>query len=71
MAHGLTKEEMAKAFESEDRMTFEQFLSVIERQDGKSAGAVRVSLGLVTTFADVFRFVAFAQGLLDKRAEQL
>lgn len=66
VAHGLTQEEMAEAFKNSDRMTFEQFLSVLERKDGKSAGAVRVSLGLVTNFTDVYRFWRFAQGFVNQ-----
>ncbi len=66
VAHGLTKEDMEKAFKSEERMIFEQFLSVIERSDGKSAGAVRISLGIVSNFADVHQFLLFAQSFLDK-----
>ena len=66
VAHGLTKAEMQEAFKNDERMTFEQFLAVLERADGKSAGAVRVSLGLASNFADVYRFVQFARGLLDK-----
>ena len=40
-------------------MTLPRFLQVIHHR-GKSAGAIRVSLGLVSNFADVERFVAFA-----------
>ena len=50
-------------------MTFDEFLSVLEQQDGKSAGAVRVSLGMVTNFADVFRFSEFVRSLLDRKSE--
>ena len=71
VAHGLTQAEMERAFGSEGRMTFEQFLAVLERSDGKSAGAVRVSLGLVTNFADVHRMVRFARGLADRPASSL
>ena len=66
VAHGLTREEMAEGFKNRERMTFEQFLTVLERRGDKSAGAVRVSLGLVTNFADVCRFLRFAQGFLDQ-----
>lgn len=69
VAHGLTKEEMEQAFK--ERMTFEQFLNVLEHSGGKSAGAVRVSLGVVSNFADVYRFVEFARTLLDRRAESI
>lgn len=33
--------------------------------DGKTTGAARASIGLVTTFADVYRFWQFAEGLCD------
>ncbi|MEE9248390.1 MAG: aminotransferase class V-fold PLP-dependent enzyme [Dehalococcoidia bacterium] len=71
VAHGLTKEEMAEGFKNEKRMTFEQFLTVLDGMGHKSAGAVRVSLGLVTNFADVYRFMQFAQGFLDKTAGEI
>jgi selenocysteine lyase/cysteine desulfurase len=32
--------------------------------DGKSTGAVRVSLGLVSNLADVTRFLDFARGFI-------
>ena len=32
--------------------------------DGKSSGAVRVSVGLASNYADVARFLEFARGLL-------
>ena len=71
MAHGLTEEDMAAAFEDSERMTFEQFLTVLERIGGKSAGAVRISLGLASNFEDVYRVVEFARGLLDRKASQV
>ena len=71
VAHGLTREEMEEAFRNAERMTFDQFLAVIERVGGKSAGAVRVSLGLATNFDDVYRFVDFARGFLDREAAQV
>jgi hypothetical protein len=39
---------------------------VIQHRGGKSAGAIRVSLGLVSNFADVYRFVQFARGFRDQ-----
>ncbi|MEC9280081.1 MAG: cysteine desulfurase, partial [Chloroflexota bacterium] len=68
-AHGLTKEDMAIAFQDDGHMTFDEFLSVLEQQDGKRAGAVRVSLGVVTNFADGFRFSEFVRSLLDRKSE--
>jgi len=45
----------------EDRLTVDDFRSCI---DGKSAGAVRISVGMVTNFNDIQGFLAFARGLL-------
>ncbi len=59
---GLSTEEMAAAFKDKDRSRYEEFLHVI---DGKTTGAARVSLGLVSTFADVFRFREFAGSFRD------
>lgn len=71
IAHGLTKEEMEEGFKNEERMTFEQFLDVIEGFGGKSAGAVRISLGTVSNLDDVSAVVDFARSLLDKKASTL
>jgi selenocysteine lyase/cysteine desulfurase len=45
----------------EDRLTVDDFRSCI---DGKSSGAVRISIGMVTNFNDIQGFLAFARGLL-------
>ena len=52
-------------------MTFEQFLMVLEDRDGKSAGAVRISMGLATNFADVYQFWTFAQSFIDQTAGEV
>jgi selenocysteine lyase/cysteine desulfurase len=57
MALGLEKDELDTCFAGSDsRMTFDQFRQCI---DGKSTGAVRVSVGLVSNFADVEAFLDF------------
>jgi hypothetical protein len=48
---------MAAAFKGKDRLRYEEFLLVI---DWKTSGAARVSIGLGTTFGDVYRFWEFA-----------
>ena len=45
----------------EDRLTVDDFRSCI---DGKSSGAVRISIGMVTNFNDIQGVLAFARGLL-------
>lgn len=66
IALGLSAGELATCFRQtsqHDRFTVDDFRLCI---DGKSSGAVRVSLGLVSNFADVYHFIQFAQGLLDQ-----
>jgi molybdenum cofactor sulfurtransferase len=61
-ALGLSRDELVACFrEAGDHLAYEEFRRCI---DGKSSGAVRVSLGLVSNFADVHRFVEFARGFL-------
>jgi selenocysteine lyase/cysteine desulfurase len=43
-------------------MTYDDFRLCI---DGKSTGAVRVSVGIVTNFEDVYRFLEFAKRFLN------
>lgn len=71
IAHGLTQAEMEEGFKNKERMTFEHFIAVLEQVGGKSAGAVRVSLGLASDFSDVYRFLHFAAGFLDRDASEV
>ena len=66
MAEGLSESDMLAAIEAGGDMTLPRFLQVIQHRGGKSAGAIRVSLGLVTNFSDVWRFLRFAADLRDQ-----
>ena len=58
---GESQDTLPKVFKGEG-ITWDQFLADLGMQSG---GAVRVSLGLVTNFADVYRLVEFARTFLD------
>jgi molybdenum cofactor sulfurtransferase len=65
VALGISRVELDVCFTSPDhadRLTLDDFRLCI---DGKSTGAVRISVGLVTNFADVQAFLQFCEGLLD------
>src|SRR5215468_4367450 len=64
LAEGLTEDDVLAALD-EGEMTLPRFLRVIQHRGGKSAGAIRVSLGLVSNLADVDTFVRFAASLRD------
>ncbi len=65
-AEGLTAEDMRAAVSEDADITLPRFLQIMEHRSGKSAGAIRVSLGLASNFADVERFLKFAAGLRDQ-----
>jgi hypothetical protein len=51
----MVREDLAAVFRHKGRITYEQFLHVI---DDRKQGALRVSVGLATNFSDVYqRFV--------------
>jgi selenocysteine lyase/cysteine desulfurase len=64
VALGISRVELDVCFTSpdhEDRLSVDDFRLCI---DGKSSGAVRISVGMVTNFNDIQEFLAFARGLL-------
>jgi selenocysteine lyase/cysteine desulfurase len=61
LALGLSREELQKCFgDAPADMTWEDLRHCV---DPKAAGAVRVSLGLVSNFADAYAFAEFVEGL--------
>jgi hypothetical protein len=47
-------------------LSLPHFVQVIQHRGNKSAGAIRISVGLSTNFADVYRFMHFAAGFRDQ-----
>jgi selenocysteine lyase/cysteine desulfurase len=65
-AEGLTGEDIRAAVDDRADMTMPRFLQFITHRGGKSAGAIRVSFGLASNFADAQRFLQFVAGLRDQ-----
>ncbi|HEX5504284.1 MAG TPA: aminotransferase class V-fold PLP-dependent enzyme [Thermomicrobiales bacterium] len=65
IALGFTRDDLIGCFRDQESLAFEQFLRVIE---GKTTGALRASLGLASTFADVYAYVQFAETFVDRPA---
>jgi len=61
------KDILPKLYKGQEGITWDQFLANLGMQSG---GAVRVSLGLATNFADVYRFMQFAETFLDNIATE-
>lgn len=65
-AEGLTESDMLAGAAGGDDMTLPRFMQIIQYRGGKSAGALRASLGIVSNFADVYRFVRFVAEFRDQ-----
>jgi selenocysteine lyase/cysteine desulfurase len=65
-AEGLTADDMRAAAEEPAGMTLPRFLQFMQHRGGKSAGAIRASLGIVSNFADAWRFLTFAAEFRDQ-----
>ena len=66
IALGISSGELTSCFSQPNaRITLDDFRLCI---DGKSTGAVRVSVGAMSNFADVYSFLQFAHSFIDKQA---
>lgn len=65
-AEGLTEEDMQAALAMSPNINLFSFTRLMRTRGHKSAGAIRVSLGLVSNFADVWRFVRFVEKFRDQ-----
>jgi selenocysteine lyase/cysteine desulfurase len=66
IAEGLTTEDMLAGLDEGPELSLPHFLKIIQHRGNKSAGAIRISVGLATNFADVYRFMHFVAGFRDK-----
>lgn len=69
VAHRITREDMELCFtDPAAAITLMQCQRTIEDATGKVPNTIRVSLGLASDFADVYRFMAFAESYRDRVA---
>ena len=67
VAHDISREDMERCFhDTRGLTTLMECQRLIEDTTGKVPNTLRVSLGLVSTFADVSRFLAFSRRYLDR-----
>lgn len=65
-AEGITEEDVAAALAARADLTLPAFLQFVTARGGRSAGALRVSLGVASNIDDVDRFLRFAASLRDQ-----
>ena len=68
VALGISKNDLNACFSMKPRLEYKDLRSCI---DGKSTGAVRISIGLVSNFSDVFKFVELASKFVNKSLDEL
>ena len=66
IAEGLNEEDMKIGLKESENINLPRFLELVQSRGNKSVGAIRVSVGLATNFADVYRFMRFAVGFKDQ-----
>jgi molybdenum cofactor sulfurtransferase len=65
-AEHITEADIDAALATGTDMNLPRFLQFITHRGGKSAGAIRVSFGIASNFADAERFLEFARGFRDQ-----
>ena len=71
IAEGLTAEDMLIGLQEAEDIDLPRFVQLIQHRGNKSAGAIRISVGLASNFADVYRFMNFAAGFRDQTNLQM
>lgn len=66
MAEGLTEDDMQAGLSLGAEANLLSFGRLMRERRHKSAGSIRASIGLVTNFADVWRFMQFISGFRDQ-----
>ncbi len=66
IAHGLTPGDMRGFFGRDRPVSFTQLRDEMLAAHDRLVAAIRISVGVATNFTDVYRFVCFAQGFLDR-----
>ena len=71
VAHHLTATEMTPWFHRADAVSFLELRDRLLAEYDRLVAAVRVSVGIATSFTDVFRFMCFVQGFVDRTRDEI
>jgi selenocysteine lyase/cysteine desulfurase len=70
-AEGLTADDMRAALTLGAEVNLSAFMRLMQNRGHKSAGAIRVSIGLASNFADIARFLQFVAAFRDQTSLSL
>ena len=71
IAHGLSGREMQSFFKQGGRVSFLELKHRMQQSYSKNISSVRISTGIASNFQDVFSFIQFISGFLNKTAEEI
>lgn len=71
VAHHLSAESMRKWFTSDEPMTYLELRERLFADHGLLVAAIRISVGVATTFVDGYRFMCFMQGFVDQTVDDI
>jgi len=71
IAHRLTPDQMRAWFGRAQPVSFLELRERLLVEHDQLVAAIRVSVGLATTFSDVFRFMCFLQGFVDRSVAEI
>jgi len=71
IAHRLTREQMRPWFDRGEPMSFLELRERLLAEYNQVVAAVRVSVGIASNFADIYRFMCFMQGFVDRSVEEI
>ena len=66
IVHHLEKEEMAQVFNQPAALSFDDFFDWAQSEHNRNPSTIRISVGIVSNFADVYRFMQFLHSFKDK-----
>lgn len=71
IAHHLTREQMRPWFARGVPMSFLELRERLLLDHDRLVAAIRISVGLATNFADMYRFMCFLQGFVNRSVEEI
>ena len=71
VAHGLGAAEMRRWFEDDEPMSFSDLRDQLRTEYDVLVAAIRISVGVATTFGDVYRFLCFLQSFVDRTVDEI
>ena len=71
VAHGLGAKEMSEWFGRSEPMSTAELRQGLLQEHDRAVAAIRVSVGVATNFADVYRLMCFLDGLVDRTVDDI